>query len=171
LCGKTLDIAWLLSKSYKIVGSELSQLAVDQLFSDLEIAPTITRQKNCYHYSSKDIDIYVGDIFELRSEQIGKVDAVYDRAALVALPEEMRNNYTKHLRLITGTAKQLLVTFEYDQSIMSGPPFSITGEEVNRHYEQFYQLKVLESKFVEGGLKGMCEAHEHCWLLSDNNEK
>ena len=165
LCGKTLDIAWLLSKGYRIVGAELCNLAIEQLFIDLGVEPEITECGNALHYSAKNIDIFVGDIFDLSSDVIGTVDAIYDRAALVALPEEMRKRYTKHLLEITGTAEQLLITFEYDQSLMGGPPFSLNSDEVNRHYKGAYNLVLLESISVPDGLKGVCPATEHIWLL------
>ena len=80
-------------------------------------------------YSADGIDIFAGDIFEITADVLGPVDAVYDRAALVALPEGMRRRYAAHLAGITAVAPQLLVTFEYDQAEMDGPPFSITEEE------------------------------------------
>jgi thiopurine S-methyltransferase len=168
LCGKTLDIAWLLSKGYRVAGAELSKLAIEQLFVDLGVEPVVTRLGNTSHYSAENIDIFVGDIFKLSSDVIGSVDAIYDRAALVALPEEMRNKYTKHLLEITGTARQLLITFEYDQSLIDGPPFSLNSDEVNRHYKGAYSLECIESLSVPGGLKGKCAATEHVWLLKND---
>jgi len=168
LCGKTLDIAWLLSKGYRVVGVELSGLAIEQLFVDLGVEPVVTMLGNISHYSAENIDIFVGDIFELSSDVIGPVDAIYDRAALVALPEEMRNKYTKHLIAITGTARQLLITFEYDQSLTDGPPFSLKSDEVTRHYKGVYSLECIESLPVSGGLKGKCAATEHVWLLKND---
>lgn len=94
------------------------------------------------------------------------VDAIYDRAALVALPEEMCNRYTRHLTHLAEKAPQLLITFEYDQSVMPGPPFSISSSEVRRHYESSYELTLLEERPVPGGLKGVCPAIEHVWLLT-----
>ncbi len=168
LCGKTLDIAWLLSNGYRVAGAELSQVAIEQLFMELGVEPEITRFGKVSRYSERGIDIFVGDFFELSSDVIGSVDAVYDRAALVALPEEMRKKYTKYLLEITGTAKQLLITFEYDQGLMDGPPFSLSSDEVNRHYKDAYNLKLLASVPVSGGLKGKCVATEHVWLLNND---
>jgi thiopurine S-methyltransferase len=96
---------------------------------------------------------------------LGPVDAVYDRAALVALPASMRDRYIAHLTSITAKAPQLLICYEYDQSAMEGPPFSITGEEVLRYYAATYDAKLLASAEVPGGLKGKCSAKEHVWLL------
>jgi len=167
LCGKTLDIGWLLSKGYRVIGAELSRLAIEQLFVQLDVEPEITECGKSIHYSAKNIDIFVGDIFDLSSELIGVVDAVYDRAALVALPEDIRKRYSKHLLDITNAAEQLLITFEYDQSLMGGPPFSINSDEVNRRYKDAYDLSLLASKSVTGGLKGVCAATEHIWLLTN----
>lgn len=165
LCGKTLDIHWLLAQGYRVAGAELSELAIKELFEELHLTPAIKQLGKLQHYSAPNIDIYVGDIFELDAETLGTVDAVYDRAALVALPHDMRNRYTAHLRQITGTAPQLLICYIYDQNTMPGPPFSITNHEVREHYGTSYLLMHLESAAVPGGLKGKTPATENVWLL------
>jgi len=170
LCGKTLDINWLLARGCHVVGAELSELAVQQLFERLRIGPDVSDHAWGRLYRGEGIDVFVGDIFDLSGEAIGAVDAVYDRAALVALPLEMRDQYTRHLIEITGVSRQLLITYEYDQSKMPGPPFSVPNEEVERHYGQAYSLGHLSSKEVPGALKGKVEAFENIWLLEPKSE-
>jgi thiopurine S-methyltransferase len=165
LCGKTLDIAWLLSKGYRVAGAELSELAIEQLFIELGVAPQILEVGQVKHYSATNIDVFVGNIFYLSDKMIGPVDAIYDRAALVALPEEMRHRYTEHLMEITAKAPQLLICFEYDQALMEGPPFSISSEEINQLYKASYNLTLIVSSDVSGGLKGKLAAKENVWLL------
>ena len=165
LCGKTLDIAWLLNNGYRVAGAELIEIAIEQLFMELELEPTISEVANTKHYSATNIDIFVGDIFSLSSQLLGPVDAIYDRAALVALPKDMRHRYTPHLITITNMAPQLLVNYDYDQTLMAGPPFSISNEEVKQHYGESYELTLLKSANVPGGLKGKCAATENVWLL------
>lgn len=168
LCGKTLDIPWLLSNGYRIAGSELSALAIDQLFSGLGVTPTITKNGRIAHYHANNIDIFVGDLFDVTRTMLGPVDAIYDRAALVALPDTIRSRYTAHVTDITNHAPQLLICYEYEQRAAEGPPFSISHEEVRRHYADQYQLTLLTSEEVPGGLKGKCAATEHVWLLQQN---
>lgn len=165
LCGKTLDIAWLLSKGYRVAGVELSELAIEQLFAELGIEPEITDIGEIKHYSATDIDIFVGDIFELTRKMLGTVDAVFDRAALVALPENMRTQYTRHLTDITANAPQLLLTFEYDQKLMDGPPFSVREEAVSQNYKDHYDISLLARVDVVNGLRGSLAAKESVWLL------
>jgi len=165
LCGKTLDIQWLLSKGYNIVGAELSELAIEQLFEELKIKPDVSTQKKFKVYQTKNVKIFVGDIFDLSSELLVDLDGVYDRAALVALPFNIREKYTEHLRKITQHLPQLLLNFTYDQSLMNGPPFSVTGEEIKEHYSKSYKIDLLESKEVEGKFKGKVYAQEMAWLL------
>lgn len=168
LCGKTLAIGWLLSSGYGVVGAELSETAVRQLFNELGVDPKISGVGDVDRYSTKNIDIFVGDIFHLSGTILGSVDAIYDRAALVALPKEMRGRYAAHLTEITNHAPQLLICYEYDQALMEGPPFSISNEEVNQHYRGSYELTLLESTDVPGGLKGKCAAKENAWLLKND---
>ncbi len=163
LCGKTKDISWLLSKGHSIVGVEFSQLAVEQLFSELEVEPEITMLKDLIQYSTKGLDIYVGDFFKLTYELVGRVDAIYDRAALVALPQSMREEYTTHLKSLTDEVSQLLITFMYDQNLLKGPPFSVSNEEVYEHYEKQYDITLLDTQ--EEKFKGKIDAQESVWLL------
>lgn len=166
LCGKTRDIAWLLAKGYRVVGAELSEIAVQQLFDELPLVPKVTRTGPLKRYAAEDIDILVGDIFDLTPEVLGPVDAVFDRAALVALPEEMRGRYTNHIATVTQRAPQLLVTFEYDQSVMKGPPFSLSQSEVEDRYGAHYDITLLADAEVQGGLKGVCPAREKALRLT-----
>lgn len=166
LCGKTLDIGWLLAQGYRVAGAELSELAVGQLFSELAITPDITECGPIKHYCAGNIDIFTGDIFDLSEDLLGPVDAVYDRAALVALPETLRKRYTAHLTGITRQAPQLLICFEYDQSRLDGPPFSINAEEVRRHYSAIYNLNLVTSVDLVG-LKSLQEVKEHVWFLEN----
>ena len=165
LCGKTRDISWLLSNGYRLAGAELSQLAIEQLFMDLGLQPDISGAGDVQLWSAKHIDIFVGDFFALSREMLGPVDAVYDRAALVAMPETMRPQYTAHLTELTNNAPQLLICYYYDQSMMEGPPYSVTSEEVKRHYACKYDLMLIASTEVPGGLKGKCAAKENVWLV------
>ncbi len=171
LCGKTLDIAWLLSNQHQVTGVELSEIAVKQLFDELSLTPTIKQLESLIHYSAQDIDIFVGDLFQLSKMLLGPIDAIYDRAALVALPLAMRQQYTKHLIDITGGASQLLITFEYDQNLVNGPPFSISNQEINQHYQDVYEVTLLASQEVDGGLKGECAAVENVWRLNKSLKK
>ena len=165
LCGKTVDIAWLLSQGYQVAGAELSEIAIKQLFEALGITPEISNAGSLIHYHADNIDLFVGDIFDLTVDVLGPVDAVFDRAALVALPFEMRLRYSAHMVDLTNTAPQLLICFEYEQSIMNGPPFSIVATEVEQHYAANYDLSLLDAPNLEGGLKGKIEAIEAIWLL------
>jgi thiopurine S-methyltransferase len=85
----------------------------------------------------------------------------------VAFPEEMRKQYTAHLTEITGKARQLLICYDYDQSLMDGPPFSVSNEEVQRQYAVNYDVTLIASTDVSGGLKGKCPAKENVWLLNN----
>jgi thiopurine S-methyltransferase len=166
LCGKTLDIRWLLAKGYRVVGAELVETAIQQLFDELGAKPSISETGQFKHYSAENIDIFVGDIFNLSSDLLGSVDAVYDRAALVALPEDMRKRYSAHLMKITAKAPQLLLSFEYDQSLVPGPPFSVGPDEVHDYYEGHYTVSLAELVVLQGGLKGKYDCLEAVWLLT-----
>lgn len=134
LAGKTRDIAWLLAQGYRVVANELSALAIDQLFDELDIVPDRATHGTLEHRSAPGLDVWVGDVFALTSEQLGPVQAVYDRAAMVALPEGMRQDYVRHIVEITAAAPQFLITFDYDQAQVDGPPFSVPLEQVSAYH-------------------------------------
>lgn len=166
LCGKTHDIAWLLSQGYRVVGAELSQIAVEALFEQLDVTPRIDQFGPLLRYSSEQVEIWQGDLFELDSALLGTVDAVYDRAALIALPETMRGAYARHVSTVSAQAPQLLVVVVYDQTQIPGPPFSLSNEEVKARYQDYYHLELVSDAPIEGGLKGKVEALTRVWYLN-----
>ena len=165
LCGKTLDIKWLIQQGIKVIGAELIESAVEQLFMEMQVKPEIHEIEKFKYFSAENVVVFVGDILELNSKLMGNIDAIYDRAALVALPQEVRVRYASHMLNITQNASQLLITFDYDQSLMSGPPFSVNRAEVFNLYGEDYQIDSLEIADVKGGLKGIYAATEHIWHL------
>jgi thiopurine S-methyltransferase len=166
LCGKTRDIAWLMERGARVAGAELNRGAIEQLFAELELAPEVTAAGPLERFSAPGIDVFVGDVFALTPAQLGPVDAIYDRAALVALPAEVRRRYAGHLRGLTGTARQLLISYEYDQSLAKGPPFSVPADEVHALYGDGYRVQEVETAPVERGLKGLSEVVERIWQLT-----
>lgn len=166
LCGKTLDISYLLEQGYQVVANELSNVAVEQLFADLNLEPEVSDWQGGQCYKSDRLTIWAGDFFALNQEQLGNVTWVYDRAALIALPEVMRKRYARHMLAITNNAPQLLIALEYDQHLMQGPPFSVSEQELLDHYSTDYKLNnlyrkdiiELESKFASRGLTALHES-------------
>lgn len=162
LCGKTLDIDWLLARGQRVAGAELSALAVAQLFERLGVAPSVERIGGLERHRAQGVEIFVGDIFMLGAEQLGAVDAVYDRAALVALPAAMRSRYAAHLRALTQDAQQLLVTLEYDQQLVEGPPFAVGAEELRDLYAG-RSPALISQQHQPLGLKGRFPVTEIVW--------
>ena len=169
LCGKTKDFDWLAAQGYRAVGAELSEIAIQQLFAELEITPSISSVGPHTRYSADGIDVFVGDIFELSAAMLGPVDATFDRAAMVAMPESMRQRYVTHVSEISNSAPQLLTCFEYDQSLLDGPPFNVEQAEVEDLYHAFYDVTLVERVPIRGGLKGKCPANAALWHLISHN--
>lgn len=165
LCGKTRDIEWLLSEGYRVVGVELSELAIEQLFAELNVIPDILSIGKIKHYCAEGIDIFVGDIFKITSQILNSVDAIFDRAALVALPEKIRVRYIEQLMNIAGGVPQLIISHEYNQQMMDGPPFSISDEDINSYYKDSHRISLLASEDVTGKMREGLEMKENVWLL------
>jgi thiopurine S-methyltransferase len=165
LCGKSHDLHWLRAQGFAVVGAELSRLAVEQFFAELGLTPTQEGIGGLKRFAAGGVTIFAGDIFSLEAATLGPVEAIYDRAALVALPAPLRARYAAHLIALTQAAPQLLVTFEYDQARHQGPPFSVAEPELRALYGATYRLQPAETREVPGGLKGVCPAQETAWLL------
>lgn len=144
LCGKTRDMLWLENQQLQVRGVELYEAAVKDFFTENNLAaPEITKDDNFINYSDKGILISVGDFFKLSESE--SFDLVYDRAALVALPEPMRKEYAQKMtQLVRKGGKCLLICYEYDLSELQGPPFSVPEEEVRRIYGDHFTIKLLE---------------------------
>jgi thiopurine S-methyltransferase len=166
MCGKSNDMLWLLAQGYQVVGVELSPLAVEAFFSDNGLQPTLRQQGDFVISEIDGLQIFCGDFFALRSADLGKIDAVYDRASLVALPYDMRIDYVSHMaNLLAPGVIILLVAFDYPQHEMPGPPFSVKNEEVKKLYHAWCDVELLanedvlerEPHFKERGLNQLRE--------------
>ena len=111
------------------------------------------------------VEIYQGDFFDLTAQILGSVDVIYDRAALVALPPDMRIAYTRHLTKISDMAQQLLITLDYDPSKAGGPPHAVPGSEVAEHYGAIYDIKLLQDQSTSGPLAQRISGRELVWQL------
>lgn len=166
LCGMSQDMVWLAGQGYRVIGCELSDIAVGRFFDDLGVTPDVVQAGLLRCFSAGAISVFAGNIFDLTPDVLGQVEAIYDRAALIALPEDLRRAYAAHLLGLTGPVPELLVTLAYDQSCLKGPPFSVDEGFVREVYGEAYGIRRLESREVEGGLKGRCPATENVWQFS-----
>lgn len=127
LCGKSLDIIWLASQGYNVIGIEASQIAVETFFEENELKPEITPLGEHTLFTSKNITVILGDFFTLNPKDVPACNTYYDRAALIALPESLRKPYAEQVqRLLTPGASGLLISMVYEHKKGTGPPFSLT---------------------------------------------
>lgn len=147
LAGKSLDMAWLASQGHRVLGVELSQLAVEQFFAEHGMAPEVEQTRHGTHYRAGGIELIVGDAFGLDADLLRDCTAVFDRAALIALPPELRIRYARELyaRLPAG-CRGMLVTLEYPQDERPGPPFSVSADEVHALYDRDWDVDLLEHR-------------------------
>ena len=165
LCGKSSDLLWLSEQGFNVIGIELSQIAVEEFFTDNNLQYNVKVIDKLKYYETENISIICGDFFELTKDSLGSVTYVFDRASQIALPEDMRDAYCSHLSAIAAGARLFVITMEYDQSIMQGPPFSVPEDEIYKHYDSGYKVNKLETydlledspHFKEKGLKTLLE--------------
>lgn len=164
LCGKSLDMVWLASQGHDVLGVELSPLAVEQFFTEQNLEPAVHESPLGKHYVAGRIEILCGDIFQLDEVTLAACQGAYDRGALVALPPSMRAKYIDHVYgKLADDYRGLLLTLEYNQYAMEGPPFSVEAAEIKQHFAphssatQLARMDILEKepKFAERGLKSL----------------
>jgi len=167
LCGKTLDMIWLLDQGHTIVGNEISRLAVAAFFTENRLTPEIRQETGFTRWSCDRIEVLCGDFFGLTAADIGRIDALYDRAALIALTPAQRTRYAARItEMLEPQTPGLLVTLDYEQQTMQGPPFAVSAEEVSNLYqdafsvEQLVHTEIIESQpqFREKGLNTLYES-------------
>ena len=150
LCGKSGDLIWLAQQGHKVVGAELSEIAVKEFFTESSLEPKVYDEGEFKCYESGPIKLYCGDFFKLKAFQIEEIAGVYDRAALIALPSPMRKSYVEHLNtLLKPKTRALLVTLEYDEEVMQGPPFCVRSEEVTYLFNATTEIEALQSESIE----------------------
>lgn len=146
LCGKSLDLLWLAEQGLEVIGVELSELAVRSFFEENGLEPEILSVNDHDHWRAGNITILHANFFDLQSADLGPVDAVYDRASLIALPPGMRGKYAGKMRELVSTGVPvLLITLDYPGHQMSGPPFPVSRGEVEELYGKHYRIEPLAS--------------------------
>lgn len=173
LCGKSYDMLWLKKQGHPVLGVELSELAVKDFFVENKLKPRVQKQGKFTVSSIPGLNILCGDFFALKKKDMEGVEAVYDRAALIALPPAMRKKYAHHMaKLLPKGAQMLLLTIDYLQKEMKGPPFSVTPAAVKALYGADFKIRVLERRnnVVEDRLKqrGLSKLNETAFLLVKN---
>lgn len=166
LCGKSLDLIWLASLGHRVLGVELSEQAVQAFFSEQGLQPRMARHGAFTVYRASSIEVWCGDFFALDAEALADCTALYDRAALIALPPLLRARYTEHLnQVLRPGCEGLLITLDYDQALKAGPPFAVAHDEVQVLLGSHWTVDVLEErdilaeswKFVQDGVTRLDE--------------
>ncbi len=167
LCGKAEDLVFLAAQGHQVIGVELVEDAVRAFFAEHRLTPTVSARGPFTEYQAGAVTLLSGDFFACTSALLGGVTALYDRAALIALPDDLRRRYVAHLRaLMPAGSPGLVITVEYPQAEMSGPPFSVSEAELRALYAGL-TLERLEVGQAEGGRLGAMgeRARECCFSV------
>lgn len=137
LCGKSLDLVWLRARFTHVVGVEFVETAIAQFFAEQGLTPQETADLGRARFESHGLTLIASDIFHVTPAEVGAVDLVYDRAALIALPPDVRPRYAAHvLSLCRPGTRILLLTMFATRELpyAGGPPFSVDDDEVRALY-------------------------------------
>ncbi|WP_445946478.1 thiopurine S-methyltransferase [Shewanella sp.] len=144
LCGKSLDMCYLAELGHNVLGCELNLSAVEQFYVENQL--TVTSQTLAEHklFNCEQIQIWQGDIFTLAAQTTQNISGFYDRAALIAWPESLRLGYVKQLAtLIPKGCTGLLVTLDYPQETLQGPPFAVSPTWIEVHMSEYFEIRLL----------------------------
>jgi len=142
LCGKSLDMLWLREQGHPVLGVELSRKALEAFFEENAITPAIQESARFTEYRAEGLRLFAGDFFKLTTADLGEIRAVYDRAALIALPPALRRDYARHMcALLPPGAHILLITMEYPPGALEGPPFCVSEEELHSLYTPDFSIE------------------------------
>lgn len=149
LCGKSLDMCFLAEQGHDVVACELNDLAVSQFYQENNLPYTVDKIGEHQRYHTEQITIYQGDIFTMHADELVKITAFYDRAALIAWPEEMRLNYVKQLAsLLPIGSVGLLISLDYPQAELNGPPFAVSNDWVMTNMSNEFEIECLATNDV-----------------------
>jgi len=141
LCGKSSDMTWLAGQGHEVIGAELSAIAIDTFFDGLNLSPKVQTEGDLTQKSAGPFSLWEGDVLNLTPSHVGTLSAVYDRAALVALPPPMQTQYALLLaQLMPAGSKLFLISLCYDQKEIDGPPFSISTDTIERLFSQHFDI-------------------------------
>lgn len=168
LCGKAYDMVWLAQAGHTVIGAEFEEIAVREFFGAVAPEKKLEELGRGGRYEWGPFTIFNGDLFGLTAADLGAIDFVYDRGALVALPEEMRPKYAAHLTQITGAAPQLLVSYDFNSDPDAGPPHGVFADEIADHYSDAFYVVELGRRPLTGplALRRPTGGDEVAWLLS-----
>jgi thiopurine S-methyltransferase len=149
LCGKSLDMCWLRAQGHRIIGVELSALAIRDFFAGQHLQPERRTVGRLECWEAGGYELYVGDCFDLPATPLAAVRGVYDRAALIALPAPLRARYAAQLcSILPARCQMLLITLDYPQEQMAGPPFAVAEAELRTLYAGSFSLTRLDARDV-----------------------
>ncbi|MBR9871852.1 MAG: thiopurine S-methyltransferase [Gammaproteobacteria bacterium] len=141
LCGKAHDMWWLHDRGHPIIGVELSDVACKDFFEEAGEKAMVSPGEPFTTFTHGNLQLWCGDFFQLVPQDLKHIRLVYDRAALIALPPEMRKDYVNHLTAVTpDNTTILLITLDYDNNEMKGPPFSVSDDEVHQLFSEDYSI-------------------------------
>ena len=172
LCGKSTDMSWLADQGLRVVGVELSEIAVESFFENEGLVPKTSQVGKLRLYQAGPYRVFCGDFFDLQSDYLNETRYTFDRGSFIALPTPMRERYGRHMRtLLPTTCKTLLIALEYDQATMSGPPFSVLEAEVHSTFEDGFGIQLLETQDIldmeaRFKAKGLTKLIEKTYLLT-----
>ncbi len=171
LCGKSLDLLWLAQLGNEVIGVELSPVAAKAFFRENGLVPSKNKRGKFTIYEGGRIRILCGDFFRLTAAELGDIDVVYDRAALTALPEDLRTQYVAQLRtIVPPTCTIFLLTTADAEPVEAGTPAAASSDDVDEEicalYAQHFEIDMAH---MEPGLAR--EAGHPSGPLSDVEHK
>lgn len=165
LCGKTFDLIYLSEFFKEVTGVELIKKAIEDFYieNNLEMR---TRNSSI---SSKNIEIFNEDFFSFNKSENKKYSYIFDRASLIAISPVSREKYVQSIkRSMSTNCKIFLITIEYKQDQIEGPPFSLSDDDVKSLFKDFKLEKLCRESVIGQNqkFKGL-NIFQSAWLIKN----
>ena len=162
LCGKSRDMNWLHGIGFRVVGVEFVEMACVAFFEEQNHPYRRVDHGGFVRFDGEGdamgISILCADLFTLTPDDIGPVDAWYDRAAIVALPPSLWPRYAEWISgVLPMGCEGLMMTFDYPKTERDGPPYSVCLADVEQNFGSTFRIEMVERIDLTPG---------HRWTLS-----
>lgn len=157
LCGKAVEMKWLVDHGHKVVGLEAAPVPCKAFFEENGIPYNVKEMKGIHgeKYESLDhnIVIYSCDFFLFTADICGEFDGIWDSGGLNSMDVEDREAYIRRIRTLMGKGCVNLTEFVNFDKSMVDITWSMTKEELQKVFGEGFIVEDLNEMAAPQRLK------------------
>ena len=165
-CGRSVDMIYLAQHAARVTGTGCTPMQIEQF-----------QEENCLYmefdgaaWRFDSLSLSPVPLCNLPDAQLGTVDIVYDRSAMISTAPDMRGDYLSRIDRLTRPGGRIyLMTVEFSTQRSEGP-YSISAAEVETLFGDRYTVKHLEEAHCPAHLlaraHNLADLREHFFCLT-----